>query len=607
MKKSVLLYSALASFALLCSCSRSSEVKIEYFPFQEPEGDEWQMISPEGRILSGVHFDNMPTVATDGVFWARNHKGYWEMYHIDGDKAEKLDGEYRYATIFKNGHALVAKRDENVSVINTKGEVTADLSKIGSYTPDQCMNFNDDLFTFTVNEKQGLADIKGNPIIKPVMGQVFEPHDGKVVSIDSIGLKSLYSDTIAGSYYVYNYKGEELLKLSRSKYSMVSDQFSGDYLSVAVESGNEDAPYKWGIIDVTGKEVVKPNNKYRIIGDINKVAYTYYDGEHWGVNAFDGKKLLAPKYDIVELKADGTMIVGKQDNSVGEGNGEGEGGEMQYAIIGPDGKAVSKDKFRTVFSLPEGSFLVQNDDEVFSIINKKGEFLKNIPDMSNAVVYSMGDFNVESDKVNLKALVGKIGFTADTMGPLTFNSSVRKAIEYQSDSYSATNKPKASDFSYTDELYVYKRVEGVNVSQTIKFPEKLSHQNYRTEQVIDFWIGWTYYYHTNQIPTGHTFTTTNPKYFQLQFDNYGKLRGKLKPLFKELCAKFAKMGTLEDSNGAAALYRLNNGKYALISLEPHNVTVKWGNLSSSDRELYPFYGNKEDLSWNDSEEVEGDI
>lgn len=589
------------------SCNNSGELKIESVPFQSKEDGDWGLVNSKGKELEGAEFKNVPTVVTEGRYWVKNNKGYWELYSTDKNQPI-VDNEYRYVTIFRKGKALVAKRDENVTVIDKKGEVVADFSKIGSYKPDQFSGFNGELAVFSVNEKVGVCDIKGEVVLKPIYSMIAEPQCGKIVATDSIAFNSMVAlDSVSegpkGNVVVFDYTGNELIKLPRKKYSMTGERFYDDYIAVAKERKDEDAEegmMNWGIVNVKGEEVVKPSKKYSYISEIKEDMFIYYDGEHWGVQKFDGTKVLPAKYFSITFQED--YIVAQKSNTDAE---EYDFEEMEAQLFDLKGESVLKKKYHDLRVMGKCIF-AQAEQDKWDVLDLKGEKIEDAPRIYSIRFDEVGDFYVSTDKIDISAFVKNLDFTSGSMDGLTFSSSVQQALKRQSEYYSFNNTPKAADYNYTDEVNIYRRVDGCGVSETIKYPQKLSHQTYRDERVIDFWIGWTYYYHINKIPTGYTFTASKPQWFSMTFDNYGILRGKLKTLYKALCERFKEMGSEEDHSSSATCFKLNDGRYAIVYLEPHNVTAKWGSLSSSERSVYQ-YTEKEDLTVEDEAvEFEGD-
>lgn len=610
MKRSffISLVSAIFCSALFTSCN-NDKLNIEALPFQSKEGGQWKMVRTDGKEIEDAEYKNTPSLMSDGRYWVRNNKGYYELYS-DKSSTPIVDDEYRYVTLFRNGKALVAKRDEDVTVINKKGEVIADFSKIGKYVPDQFSGFNGELAVFSYKDKNGVCNMKGEVVLKPIYSMIAEPADGKIVALDSISFNSMMEgDSVPKGYaYVYNYKGDELLKISRKKYQYIDNRFYGDYISVGRNSG-EKGEYDqdltmYGIINSKGEEVVKLNKKYQIIGEISGDNFAYYDGKFWGVQSVKGEKILPAKYASITLSGDfiiASKLAGDPDEMQ-----DWDVEDMETRLYDKKGEPVISKKYLQMQIFGRYIF-AQSEIDRWVILNLKGEQVKDMPKIYSLMGWDNLEAFVSTDKIDIDKFVKDLDFNATSMDGLTFSSSVQNVLKRQADYYSSTNTPKAADYNYTSEVSIYRRIDGANVTETIKFPTTLSHQNYRNEEVIDFWIGYTYYYHINKIPTGYTFTTSTPQSFSISFDNYGIMRGKLKTLYKALCKRFSEYGTEQEHNGAATLYSLPGGKYAVVALEPHNVVATWGQLTSDQKQLYKYYGNKEDLSEYNSTESEGDI
>ncbi|MDE6273124.1 MAG: WG repeat-containing protein [Muribaculaceae bacterium] len=589
---------ALILLMTLGSCNKKKNA-IEGIPFQTEENGKWGLVKPNGEVIALKEFKQAPTVATDDRYWVMNSKGYYELYAV-GEEQPVNDSEYRYVSLFQDGEAVVTKRDESVSVINKKGEIVADLAKVGKYTPDLFQYFVDGLMVFTANDKMGVCTTHGDIILEPIYGFINKPADGKIIVTDTIAMRSMAEgDSLKkGNTIIFDYKGNEILKLPRKKYDIVGDRFYGDYLAVGnyeEDTDNSDELEgfltKFGIINIKGELIIKPSKKYRNIGEMSGEMFSYYDGEKYGVKTIKGEKVLAPKYTIVEFSGDHMIAtLYPEDESF-------DFESIEANIYDKEGNAILPKKYHEIKIFGDNIFASQEEGK-WVILDMKGEKVKEMPKIYAINYWNEGTYAVMSDKINIEKFVKNLDFSATSLGKLTFNTTVQQAIKIQNEtfSYTTTNKPKAADYNYTDQLSIYRRVDGVDVTETIKYPNNLSHMNYRNEKVIDFWWGYTYYYHINKVPTGYVFTNSKPEMLKMEFNNYGVLRGKLKSLFKALCKRFDQLGTPLESNGAAALYQLPGGKYAMIYLESNSVTAKWGSLSSSQRNIYEYAGNKEDLS-----------
>lgn len=590
----------------LSSCNDSDKLNIEALPFQSKEDGSWKLVMTDGKEIEDIDFKNAPTMMSEGRYWVMNSKGYYELYSKDSP-TPIVDEEYRYVSLFRNGKAIVAKRDEDVTIIDRKGNTVTDLSKIGKYVPDQFSGFNGELAVFTYKEKMGVCNVKGELILKPVYSTISEPSCGKIVALDSIAFNSMMEgDSVPrGAAYVYNYKGEELLKIPRKKYKYIESQFYGDYIAVGKDSGDkgeyDEDLSMYGILNVKGEEVVKPSKKYRMIGEISGENFSYYDGEKWGVQSIKGEKILPAKYASISFAEDFIIATAISDDGNNEMDYDVE--DMETRLYDKKGQPVIQKKYLQMLVYGRHIF-AQVESDRWVVLTLKGEPIKEMPKISNLMYWDNLGVAVSTDKIDIDKFVKDLDFNATSMDGITFSSGVKSVLNRQAEYYSWGNSPKAADYNYTKEVSIYRRLDGASFMETVVFPTTLSHQNYRSEQVIDFWIGYTYYYHINKVPTGYTFTDSKPQYFSMTFDNYGIMRGKLKTLYKALCKRFEEYGTEQDHNGAATLFALPGGKYAVVAIEPHNVVAMWGNLPSDQKNLYKYYGNKEDLSVIDEE---GDI
>ncbi|MDE6329341.1 MAG: WG repeat-containing protein [Muribaculaceae bacterium] len=589
-------YSTLAIVAIALasvSCQESDTLEIEALPYQAKEDGSWGMVSIDNRHNVEPEYKNFPTVASDGLYWVRNNRGYWELYSLSDGRSVNED-EYRYATLFRNGKAIVTKRDEDVTLINKKGEQIADFSKIGKYKPDQFSGFNGIVALFTANDKTGLCNMKGEVVVKPVYSMISNPTDGKLIATDSIAFNQMVGvdeDTtkIKGNRIVFDYKGEELLKLPRKKYYEVGERFYGDFLAVGKKvDGQPDYDLNWGIINSKGEEVVKPSQKYKLITAIGADYFIYSDGDNYGVMSFTGDKILAPKYSYIEQEGDYFITTSRSDDSF-------DFEDTDVRLYDTKGEQIIGKKYHNLTVIGKTVF-AQLESDRWDMLNLKGERIDDAPRIYSIASWSTADEYVSTDKIDINRFVKNLDFSATMLDGITFSTGVQDALKVQAATYSATNTPKAADYNHTDEVRIYRRIDGTDVTEVVKYPGTLSHQTYREQQVIDFWYGYTYYYHINKVPTGYAFSTAKPKWLAMEFNNYGIMRGKLKTLYKALCSRFASMGTEADHCSSATSYTLPDGKYAIVYILPNSVVAKWGDLSSTERNIYQYSGNKEDLS-----------
>ena len=599
-------YLMLAVFALaLAGCKNDGPADIEYFPFQSEPNGKWGMMSPDGKVLIESEFKYAPTVATDGRFWAMNDKGYYELFTTD-KTPKKIGEEYRYVSNFYNGRAIVTQRDHPASIIDRDGKLLVDLNKIEGKTPSYIFSMSEGIAVYMTDTVCGAINYDGEVVIKPKYAYISMASDGKIIARDRgftlFDMEDLPDSVPEAFSTVYNYKGEELLKISNRKYCEIGSRFYGDYLAVSKKIDGENV---WGIINVKGETVVPVSKKYKSITQINENGFIYYDeSSKYGMCAFDGSTLVRAKYDYLSF-VDKEILAG----TIFPEN-DAENLESRCELVGINGTVISKRKYMSIEDyIPTGykSAIVCIAENHYSLIDRKGERVSDVPDIAYASAY-VNSYSVLSDYVDVPALLDNIGFSDDGLDSLTFNSSVRSVLDRQARYFSYTNKPKAEDYASVRTVNIYRTLDGLAFTENINFPNTLAMQTYRQEKVIDYvdYYWNMYWYHMRNVPTGHQFRSINPSSFELNFDNYGALRGKLRPFYTHLASRFKKMGTVEDENDAAILVRLNNGKKAAVWLDEHEVKAVWGNLNSEQMNIGIHAGNKEKLSVEDVLE-EGDI
>lgn len=606
----------LAAVLAFTSCDNSGN-KIEYVPFKNDEEGSWGLISPEGEVLISDAYEYDVTAATCGRFWVQNKQGYYELYNTDETPGRVNDLDYRYVSLFHDGKAIVAQRNKPMTVINRDGEVLAKLDTVGGKVLSTLQNIKNGYAVAVVDTLQGLIDYEGNWVVAPRYFSVSAMNGGYALAQDhAYGALSYSSDVLSpqelknmpqGTATVFNEKGETVLTIKTKEYAKTTPRVFGNYLGVAKL---KDSTFRWGIIDLEKKVVVAPSDKYAEITEIGENTFVFrqpiaQDDEmgywHYGVADFSGKVIVKAEHNTINYIAPKMVMVTDYT-----GDEEDAAARVEYYDLST-GKKIAGRKFFGGTGLLGDHFFAALKENQWKIFDNAGEMLTETPKMYNVNV-NLGSDVIMSDYVNLTALIKEIGIGASMLDGMTFGTSVRDALKKQASYYSSTNTPKAADYNYTNEVAIYRSANGVYFNESVIYPTTLSQQTYRTERVIDYvdWWSGTYWYHNRQVPTGYVFTSAKPRVFQLSFDNYGPFYGKLKPLYKALVKKFESLGTKTESNSSASVFSLNNGRQAVVWIDGHNVYAKWGDLNSSEKEIYMYDGNKEDY-WLSKGAEEGDL
>ena len=572
MKKSLFLLCSLVIITWLTSCSNASNDPITHVPFKEAKDGKWGMIAMDGKVLFKEEFKQEPTVVRDNRFFVKNKSGFWEMYDAS-EQPKKIGDEYKHVSVFNGGHALVSKRNEPVSIIDTDGKTVKVLDKIEGKTVNGVYAFNEGYAVFMTNDSlYGAIDNNGNCVIKPHYCGLKACSDGKFIAIDA-KYKKFVDQEQPGKVKVSVVTTSEktLFEFACDKYENIKHFFVDGKLPVSVKRDGKEI---WGIIDDKGQYVLNPSYKFKNIGMVHGDRFTYSNGEAWGLMTLKGESLIRAKYDILYYADDNSLIAGTSKKD-----------EYEYKFVNENDEQIGNDTYVDAFissAFGDGHTIVKLNDKQYSIIDKKGESLKNLPDMAE-VGLSAGDTYIESDYVDLQALVSAFQITPSGIMGFNYTSSPRNVVRKAAalgmltgDKEHAAHSPYW--FDYKDEVILYKDVDGVRGMFSITFNGKLSRQTYRTKRVIDYEFYDYYYYHDEKIPTGYVWNKVNPKFFALSISNSGRMQGKLHQLYKVIVNRFKGMGTVVKQNDGAIVLNLRNGKRACIYMKKNNVVAIWGNI-----------------------------
>ena len=572
MKKLTLLSAVV--ILLLTACSKKEEQEVQYIPFQESENSLWSMISPSGKVLFTEEFKEKPTIVRDNRFMVRNAEGLWEIYTAE-EKPQKIGSEYAFASMYQNGIALVAEKNKTISLIDPDGNTIKSLDKIDGKSVDAVERFSEGYAVFKSDKLFGVINDKGEKVIDAKYIKMNSCSDGKFIALDRKYEKEAKKDSVNNlKFDVLNTSGKVLFSISMTKYKDFGLGFQNGLLDVYLEQKNE----KCGvIINDAGEVVVKPTAKIKKVGQIRGKYFTYNNGDGWGLMNLKGESVIRAKYDLLYFASDDKMIaMTKKD-----------GGSNVFKVVDFDDNQIGPDTYDDAYPfymLNNKHAIVKISSSLYSIINTDGKQVEKLPDMVH-VGFSEGDQTVESDYVDMKALVDALNITEEGIDGITFKSTPQDVVKYyvqQECCWRGDKDNKAGDpywYTYEDNLHMWKDVKGALPDYYVNFSGYMSKRTYKTKRVIDYTFGDYYWYHDNKIPTGYVFNSSTIKSFKVKFDNSRKLRNKLRLVFNELSSRFKNMGKVEKENNGAVVVTLKNGKRALVAFEKDNVFALWGNIA----------------------------
>lgn len=596
----------------MTSCGSDSKSDVTAIPFKADEDGKWGMLSTDGKTLFGGEFRNAPTVVTDGRFFVQNQDGFWEMYAAE-ETPRRIGGELRYASSFSCGVAMVTPRDGAISIINKEGETVAELTELVGKKVSWASPFTGRNAVVACDTLQGVVDVKGNIVVAPEFSTVDLLENDMIVAQDFAYTQSHAPyDSVApkGRQIVLDAKGKEVFSVDASKYwGVVNNAVTDKYVVVnqihrnskKEKAGNEtvtvsDITWSYFILNHKGEEVVKAGEKEKIFA-LRGEEYIYSNEDNLcGVKTIDGKEIVKPEYN-------GINFIGQNCYALEKDGDESNDWTATFKLVDAEGKQIGNEMFQGLSgnlkyrAIAGSNIFVKVDADEWTAYEAEGKKLAELPKIADMLPYSYGDAQLRTDLVDFDKFLKALKITPDSMDGYTFTMGPRAALEQQQRQWgyaSDQQRPKPSDYSWMQDIYVYGEAEGLPYSGEVHFPDRLSKQTYRENKVIDFTYGNTYWYHMEKVPTGFVFNNINPSMLKLTFNSW-TFYGKLRPLYKAIVAYCKKWGTVEDSNNAATLMNLNNGKKLLVVLKDKEVELMWGKLPSEANWIGAYVNNAEKL------------
>ena len=238
------------------------------------------------------------------------------------------------------------------AIKNTKeGKIYGYINDSGSFIINpiylNAYNFNNnDLAVVQDKEGFGLINRKGEYVVKPNYNSISEFKENRAIFV---------LDDYMG---VLDEKGNII---TNKKYNFISDYNEGRALiGISSEEGN----YKYGYIDLQGKEVIPPIYSEAI--SFNEgVALVKVKDKEYNLIDINGKVINTYNYDFVSQYGDGLMVFG-------------ESFEGPLGYINREGKIVINPKYKSAEGFKDGVAIVSESDSFigpYGVIDKEGKYL----------------------------------------------------------------------------------------------------------------------------------------------------------------------------------------------------------------------------------------
>lgn len=597
-----LLYSVILTVCVAvttASCSRFDDATgttIEYIPFQEEDNGLWGMISPNGEVLFANEFKLPPTPATDGMFFVQNENGYWELYKAKSKPEKVRNTEYTSVSRFSQGKAVVAKNGGGLCIINVDGKIEANLDEIDGKSVVYALPLKKG-YSVYMNDRQqfGVVDQNGKSILPSKYLEIRDDGFGKFLVIDNKYENDYKNASDRVHCTIIDANKNTLYDFVRGKYERIGDFYNGK-LAVSVKKNGQEL---WGILNEKGEHLISPSSKILDIGKIRGDYFTYFNGDSWGLMNMQGEQVIRAKYSELIIDDDNTLIANIKSNPNDDSN--------EYKYIDTNDSPLSDDTYIEAkpFSLIGGSYaLVKSSDKTWSLIDRQGNTVEGLPDISNVAV------SVDEEKVmggSISDFVNDLHISNDGVFGLTSNSTPEEVDDTIISETASSDGDGGYDVNNNDDrksLYTQstdmgfwchslKRKYDTGVLITIEFYDNVSKQTYTTKKVIDYQFGYYTYYHNEQVPNGYEWVDIHPCGYSINISNDGITQGKLRILLNALIDKFRTFPNayIYDRNSGAAIISYQGGDnikmVAKIYMTENSVNVNVEDYGNGDP-----YGNR---------------
>ncbi|MEI7979268.1 MAG: WG repeat-containing protein [Bacteroidota bacterium] len=353
---------------------------------------------------------------------------------------KQIGQEYVSGTLFSEGFAIVAAKNEGLKIINTKGEAMALLNDYNGKTIEEAYEFKNGLAAFK-NSKNlwGFIDQTGKVVIEPMYSKVSNFNENYCV-VEQLNLGKVAVGIIdkKGSF-VFNLTNNMLL---------ANEVVNG---KIAFRKNYRGC----GIMAVNGKVIFEPNPIYDWVLPYTNANFTpFITGEKYGLLNNKGEIMVRAKFDIIVLM--GNQFIGANLRESNETN-----------IYNLKGDLVKKIPYLFILPLPNGNYLAMEREGTIFLD-------KNLKELSKSAIFDNKKFKVINEEpqpaktnyFDTKELVSRIAnkIGTNSINGLNTNDGVKQMID---------KFELKKDRSYSGENYVY----GENELAQLEMYAELSNNN----------------------------------------------------------------------------------------------------------------------------------
>jgi hypothetical protein len=335
----------ISALIALISCGSGEDSIFEVNLFPVKSGKEFQYIDKEGKIVINPQFKNA-TIFRNGLALVETSGDESKFGFISEDGKFAINAQYKEATVFSEGIAWVVIENSAPTAIDKTGEIIFTLQEA-----EEARVFKNGLAAFSVineegEEKWGFVNKEGRVVINPQFSSVSNFSDGKCSVRNSEGKWGFidkdgkiiigYQFDEAGAFkdgkcIVTSAKKKGIID-KNGKY-IINPQFTDMQIDGDMFLINQDG--KWGWCDKDGKFIINPQFGLAFPFNDNEIASVQL-GKSFGYIDKEGKILINPQFDGA-LPFNGKLALVVSGQKVGFINNEGK------YVINPQFDAVSND------------------------------------------------------------------------------------------------------------------------------------------------------------------------------------------------------------------------------------------------------------------------
>ena len=373
---------------LFFSCKNNTSLpEVTQVPFKVSDSDKYGMMNVDGSILFEDEFDQLPSIAVNGIFTVKNKQEKLEYFKADKKPKQITETSYIDGGYYTEGVIPVVKPERPISFIDKNGK---ELFVLGTFEGKriQWVNayFSDGLMMFVTEEgKRGYINSKGQVVIKPIFDIAF-PFNEKV---------AIVGEKVSGEEYVkfsiIDCSGKKIGDLKSLK---EASSWNNMYSDEIFTSGNK-------AFNKKGELIFRSPSKWKILLSYNE-GYTMFqdDNDECGITNKKGEVVIRAKYNR------GTRNIGNYFVGV-------DYSDSKYSLSFLDDNENRVEKLEDIenFSLFTANKCIVQEENEYYFIDESGKALdKNnysfiyTPSLESSFWYANSLFLAYIQKENLSSM-----------------------------------------------------------------------------------------------------------------------------------------------------------------------------------------------------------